>query len=204
MSEQNFWGTMTLHFKSMIRAIITTSKAVVLACLTPAFAASGTAVAYADVPYIQLRASLDPFIDPNTLHYGDNIAIDFHALGSPGEEFTEGILLEQGGFDPIINPKLLYTASFFSDLSLNPLVLVLTGTIDPEDNGLGTRTFETGIFAAASRTNLEDFDDDLFSNTLYYTVHDAVPEPASWTSLVTGFGILGLAMRRRQTKINFS
>lgn len=39
--------------------------------------------------------------------------------------------------------------------------------------------------------------------TLNYDLTDAVPEPATWVMMIGGFGLIGAAMRRRVTSLNY-
>lgn len=84
-------------------------------------------------------------------------------------------------------------------------------TFAPADFGY-TQFIFTGLVATGTSTDLQIhlrqdlgqlFLDDV-SVTASGPVTPAVPEPASWALMITGFGLVGAAMRRRATTVRFA
>jgi len=79
-------------------------------------------------------------------------------------------------------------------------------------NGTSSRSFNNGAFNAfsnvwivgASTVNWDGRIDSFKLKSISYDVGAPVPEPATWTMLILGFGMIGSAMRRRMAKVAFA
>jgi hypothetical protein len=69
-----------------------------------------------------------------------------------------------------------------------------------------TFNLRTFSFRRYDEGQLQDFRlaDDLYSYQITPAVGAGIPEPASWAMIITGFGLVGSAMRRRIRKISYA
>lgn len=67
-------------------------------------------------------------------------------------------------------------------------------------NYLATGLFTTIAFTISSSSQV-GFNDPLVDGVSFALAGPGVPEPASWALMITGFGLVGAAMRRRETAL---
>ena len=157
------------------------------------------------------------------------------AIDEPGEALTYSAILSNLAAGQITYTGQTQVNSFgndltvfdrlvlsFTDLSGNPLALVLDGTIDPFNPVLevlgGFRVsgnFESsfnGTTWSASQTFYDGVQGkppvsgqlkSSFGGGFYYTV-GGVPEPGTWAMMLLGFGGVGLMMRRQRKPSHLS
>lgn len=132
---------------------------------------------------------------------GGSSLFDFSAWGSPLSSFS----LYWGSID---------SYNFIDFLDANGLRIAgLSGSDLPRFDGnqtasasnrrvvFGFAPFES-ITAVRLRSTGAAFEyDDIGAAAHYEAFTGAVPEPASWALLITGFGLIGVSMRRRRTVV---
>ncbi len=106
-------------------------------------------------------------------------------------------------------------ASFTAYDASGDILVLLPLTIPGNTAGAPGGAFFIGFVSDSPSTNIKrivfnDLDDDaanpdanLGYDSFRFTMAGAVPEPATWGSLILGFGLVGGALRRRVTRVSF-
>ncbi len=162
-------------------------------------ASNGTVVAY--------------FLGGNTIRYESELGlrvngIDVGTFGlnnktsALGDSFDFGGVLVNAGDELVFRLSVLSTGNeFFSKRSLNPdgITHIYSTAYGGGDYGVPAGTYVAFEDVLLGGT-YEDFDyNDLefaFTNVRGQEV-PGIPEPASWALMIAGFGMVGLASRRR-------
>ena len=107
-----------------------------------------------------------------------------------------------------LDGSVFYSAGVFGNYRVDGPFDFLVG----DGNGFSTPLglyFSDQLFTgttAAPIFKLGKFDTDLGSITISAVggTVGAVPEPAAWTTMIAGFGLVGVALRSRRTRVRFA
>ena len=131
----------------------------------------------------------------------------FFTVSVPVISFSETSALQDSFLAPLLLGTAAFNAGSLADL-LNFSSSGGTATIGEDGFGifLGANqvsgaSVDTFYFGYDDQVTGQDDDhDDLIirATILAPTPHGAVPEPATWAMLLTGFGLAGMALRRRE------
>lgn len=116
---------------------------------------------------------------------------------------SNGGLASNGGYDVTLFDLTLFDASDTILLSLdNQALLPDTAFAQRIDFGLTSNVSRVrfDIEAVQSSTSYTGLAEVAFDSQSYLPGTGAVPEPASWLMLITGFGFTGAALRRRAAR----
>jgi hypothetical protein len=115
------------------------------------------------------------------------------------------VALDSLDFDTFVS---LYSPTFTPG---NPLANVLAVDDDggPGFNSLITFSLTAGVNYLAVATGFDPSDFGAYTMTIngpgeVLPAAPAVPEPASWAMMISGFGLVGGAMRRRAMKVSYA
>ena len=72
-------------------------------------------------------------------------------------------------------------------------------------SGLGYLSIDSAFYQVNLRTGATRFIDTIGAGPLVgFTATSAVPEPATWGMMILGFGVVGIALRRRSSKLRLA
>jgi hypothetical protein len=123
---------------------------------------------------------------------GTGASHPFGGIGAPNVSFDKVILIQKNGTatiggGPAIDPSMIKIKDNELDISV-PLSALGTGTVDPLQ-------YAFNLWPRANGTLTQPISDFAPDNGLLAV--SAVPEPAAWSLLILGFGLIGGALRRR-------
>lgn len=154
-----------------------------------------------------LQATLDGDIDPAKdglyaigVNTGTGAAAPFGDIGAPNVIFDQVIAVQKDGTGLVTGPaggplgagEVTVGGNAFS--LIVPLALLPTTGFDPLHYGFNLWP-RSGF---DSNAQVSDFSPD----DATVSVAGAVPEPASWMTLIAGFGLLGSALRGRRGRMS--
>lgn len=149
------------------------------------------------------QPGLGNFLNPNDEAINANVTTGINRFLLAGDGFPVGTINDS---DPLYN----ITLRFADGAALTGRYTPLTNTFAGGTSTTVGRTTYT-LLEFSFRRNLGDSvsefvarpggdGNDYSGNFRFTTALAAVPEPASWAMLITGFGLVGGAMRRRNTR----
>ena len=149
------------------------------------------------------QPGLGNFLNPNDEAINANVTTGNNRFLLAGDGFPVGTITDS---DPIFNLTLRFADGATLTGAYTPLTNTFSGSTSAT---VGRTTYTLNEFSF--RRNLGDSvseyvarpggdGNDYSGNFRFTTALSAVPEPASWAMMITGFGLVGGAMRRRSTR----
>lgn len=167
-----------------------------------------------------LGASVTPLLTLLSLS-ADTIGSTAHASGTPsagvsGSSRITNLTLTVAGINLVANSNLLLSAPANTDLlgflhlaPITGLRIIVNEQILPTSNDASGARITTNalhfIFAGFSLIGGKAIRGDVIvsqSRAFIESANSATPEPAVWAQMIAGFGLIGLASRRRRTVLN--
>jgi hypothetical protein len=125
-----------------------------------------------------------------TNNTGDDFRLFQHELLNSDKSQSDnldGLSFAQNGIPPIERISDSFSNVFVDELDFRDFLLYSNGVIRNGDTGM----FKFGITVTTSDEN----------DPFFLRQTGIVPEPATWAMLITGFGLVGFALRRRKASI---
>ena len=179
-----------------------------------------TTVTSNGLPGVNFDGSLgvlnDGVYPPNTTYYTTNTVSNF--ASSIYFDFAFGGPVNIGSYNLTVDNNDDYTIAFFNGATqiASRTILASDGVVTPGQGGVetfsssptlaGTYLPSTALFSPLTVTNVRlsaSGGDGLYSigeAEFFPAAISAVPEPATWTMMMLGFGLIGLGYRRSGTR----
>lgn len=147
-----------------------------------------------------LSASLAGAVNPSTPGFyvigantGTGVLAPFASIGQPNVRFNQAIVLRKDGTGNIGTTVLAPSSIFISGNTISTLVPL---SLLPS-TGFAPQNFGFNIWPRVGTGNNNQISDFAPENSTLSAVA-AVPEPATWSMMLLGFGAVGYSMRRRR------